>query len=124
MDIGNYLPPYSAHVKGHPDMINIFNYLTVTKLSFYILLFGLILSVIVIFTVKLGVGYKALAGLLLFLTFCIESYTVNCIQLGHCTTWASILTVLYVGYAVALSFLVLFKRADPLDVFKQYKNMY
>ena len=113
MDLGNYLPPYVNHPQGQPVMINVFNMFTLTKLALYILVVGLVLSLILVVTLKTTVGHKALVGLLVFLMFCLESYNVNCIQVGHCTTWASILTLVFVGYAGFVAFLILSKRIDP-----------
>jgi hypothetical protein len=121
MDIVNYLTPHSSNnTLSHPEMINIYGLLTITKASFYILVAGLVLSFILIFTIKLGIGHKLLAGLLLFLTFCVESYNVNCVQLGNCTTWAYLLTILYIGYAAIMAFTLLTNKSKANDVFAQY----
>ena len=106
----------------HPDMINIFNIVTVTKLSFYILVFGLVLSFIIIFTLNLSLGKNLLAGLLIFLGFCLESYNVNCVQLGNCRIWAYLLTILYIGYSSAMIFLLITRKIKPSDVLAYYTD--
>ena len=41
-------------------------------------------------------------GLIAVIPFLIAAYTVNCIVVGHCTTWAWVLTVLYVVNVVSV----------------------
>lgn len=55
-------------------------------------------------------------GLVTVLPFLIAAYTVNCTIVGHCTTWAWVLTTLYVVYVLSVFLGVSFLDSDKSRV--------
>ena len=80
-------------------MISLGDNIKVTRAAFCILVAGIILSLVLAFTVPFVgpiIGLFALIGVMLW------AYTINCIQVGHCYAWAWILTIIYIFNAVIL----------------------
>ena len=74
-------------------MISLGENIKVTRAAFFILIAGIIVSLVLAFTAPfIGpiIGLFALIGVMIW------AYTVNCIQVGHCYAWAWILTILYI----------------------------
>lgn len=95
--------------KNEVTMIK-FGELSISLASFLTLLSGFVVAAIIMFASKKTV----MLGLSTFLVFCIVAYNVNCVQLGHCTTYAWILTILYIGYA-AIFALLFFKNKKAFN---------
>jgi hypothetical protein len=72
-----------------------------------VLIFGFILSIIILFTVK---KYGFLISLYTIIVFCIASYNLHCVIHGKCIVWSNILTFLYVIYASILIYFLIFKN--------------
>lgn len=84
--------------------------LDITFNAFLTLVAGLILSVVLVFTIP---TYGIFAGLYILLLFSLLAYNVNCVQVGHCYLWAWILTVVYLVYA-GIVVGILFTKKDVL----------
>lgn len=66
--------------------------LKITRNALFTLSSGIVLSAIIMFAVpKVGVWI----GLVTLLMFVLAAYNINCAVVGKCTTWALILTILY-----------------------------
>jgi len=39
--------------------------------------------------------FSWLAGIIMILVFFVAAYNINCATVGHCTTWAWVLTIIY-----------------------------
>jgi len=62
---------------------------------------GLILGIILAFKINMYMG------LILLPVILIAAYNVNCAIVGHCTTWAWILTGVYMLYVLMVSVMML-----------------
>lgn len=91
---------YTTEKKDEVTMIK-FGELSISLASFLTLLSGFIVAVLIMFASK----KTFVLGLTTFLVFCVVAYNVNCVQLGHCNTYAWILTILYMGYAAIFALL-------------------
>lgn len=91
---------YMNEKNGDVTMIKI-GELSISLASFLTLCSGFVVAVIIMFASR----KTFMLGLSTFLVFCIVAYNVNCVQLGHCTTYAWILTILYIGYAAIFALL-------------------
>jgi hypothetical protein len=91
--------------------------LKLTLPSFITAVCGLVIGAIV------GVKINLITGLLVVAAAFVQAYTINCIVLGHCTTWAWILSSIYILYAaimIILLFISLGKRI-PLKTLSKKK---
>jgi hypothetical protein len=68
--------------------------LKMTLPAFITAVCGFVAAVVISWKVNIMVGLVVLPS------FFIASYNVNCATVGHCTTWAWILTTLYVIYVL------------------------
>jgi hypothetical protein len=74
-----------------------------TRSALITLTAGLILSL----SVAIFVPHGVFIGLFMFLGFIIAAYNLNCVVVGKCTTWALVLTAVYIVY-VLMSLIMLF----------------
>lgn len=79
----------------------------IARPAFITLLSGIILALVIAIFIPYGV-FIAIYVLLIFLLL---SYNINCTLVGHCKTWAWILTVIYLIY-VTISVIVIFTNKD------------
>ena len=86
-------------------MVSLFNK-RITYNAYLTLLAGLVMSLTFAFTIPHGV----FIGLYILLMFTLLAYNVNCVQVGHCSMWAWILTAVYVIYAVIVVAFLIFKK--------------
>ena len=70
---------------------------------------GFVIAVAVAWLVHPIMGIAVLPG------FFIAAYNVNCVTVGHCTTWAWILTSIYAFYTAILVIVMLSKIPGVLD---------
>lgn len=80
-------------------MISLGDNIKVTRAAFCILVAGVILALVLAFTIPFIGPIVALFTLLVVMLW---AYTVNCVQVGHCYAWAWILTIIYITNAVIL----------------------
>lgn len=100
-----YVNPSEPASQNNVKMVTVFNK-KITHNAHLTLVAGLILSLTFAFTIPYGV----FVGLYTLLMFTLLSYNVNCVQVGHCTLWAWILTAVYVVYAAIVVGFLLFKK--------------
>ena len=86
--------------------------------AFLTFIAGLVFSVVVTIVMPFG----AFAGMYILLIFTLFAYNVNCVQVGHCKTWAWILTILYVIYVVFLSIMLISNKESFLKSFSSVKG--
>lgn len=72
-----------------------------------VLIFGFILSLVALFTLK---EFGFLISLYIIAIFCVASYNLYCVIHGKCVIWSNILTVLYILYASILIFFLITKK--------------
>jgi hypothetical protein len=81
-------------------MISLTTNIKLTRAAFYTLFAGLILSIVIAFTLPV---YGPLIGIVVLFVWMLVAYNLNCVQVGHCNNWAWILTVfylVYIGFAI------------------------
>lgn len=93
--------------------------LRLTLPSFITAVCGLVIGAI------FGLKINIITGLLIVAAAFLQAYTVNCIVIGHCTTWAWILSSIYVLYAVIMIFILLVSMSYgiPLKPMSNMSNM-
>jgi hypothetical protein len=92
-----YSPPmqeYSPPMQ-EKSLISLGEHTKVTRAAFYTLIAGLILSIVIAFTFPVS---GPLIGIFVLLVWVLLAYNINCVQVGHCYTWAWILTIFYLIY--------------------------
>jgi len=82
--------------------------LKITLPSLIVAVAGLVLAVVASIAVNIW------AGLGTALVMFIASFNVNCAVVGHCTTWAWLLTSIYFIYAILVIIAVPFATKDVL----------
>ncbi len=70
--------------------------LKMTLPSFITAVCGLVIGAVI------GIKMHMITGLFVVAAAFLQAYTINCIVLGHCTTWAWILSSIYVLYAAIM----------------------
>jgi hypothetical protein len=89
--------------------------LTISRQSFIIAVSGIIAGIILMIVLP---GAAKVTGLFTILVFFMASYNVNCTLVGHCNTWAWILT--FGAILNAIMYIVVFvgvatrKKSSPL----------
>lgn len=90
--------------------------LTMTRASLIVAIIGIVIALfLTIFLPLAGVTSGFLMGLIILLGFFIGAYNMNCVVLGQCTTYATILMTVYIIYAVLTIIAIsaaLFKKAS------------
>lgn len=81
----------------------------ITKAAFVTIHAGILLATVLAFVGPYGV----FISIYVLLLFSLLAYNVNCTQVGHCNTWAWILTFVYVFY-VAIIIIMFFTKKDML----------
>ncbi len=79
--------------------------LKLTLPSFITAVCGLVIGAII------GIKINIITGLLVVAAAFVQAYTINCIVIGHCTTWAWILSSIYVLYAAIMIVLLFMSMA-------------
>ena len=74
-------------------MIVELNTIQITQPAFITLVIGLTTAILISF-------FDLFTGLSIFLVFLIASYNVNCVEVGHCQTWARMIVAFYIIYIV------------------------
>lgn len=94
-------------------MIHLFDGVWISRPAFWVLFFGLIFSIIIMFTAPKYSGI--IAGPIVFLVVILLTYNINCFMVGHCQIWAWMLTVLYILFIILAVISMLFKSETVMD---------
>jgi type III secretory pathway component EscU len=96
---------YSNERKEHvPVKMVSIGQLHITIASLITFCCGIIVALMLLFVGPYGI-FMSVYVLLLFLVL---AYNVNCAQVGHCNTWAWVLTAIYIFYTVIAVILFVF----------------
>ena len=88
-------------------------HLNMTLASFIVVVGGFLLATVIIALSPSSVGI--FSALFILLGSVLSAYNINCAQLGHCQTWAWVLTTLYIlGVILSMFSVFRFKTVDKI----------
>lgn len=88
----------------------------VSRASFYILITGMIVAIIL--AIFLPFPYNIFISIGCLLIVIMQSYTINCTQVGHCKIWAWILTSVFIFYICMYTIILLINRNTMFNTIK------
>lgn len=86
----------------------------VSRASFFILITGAIISLIL--AIFLPFPYSIAISVLVLLFSIMNAYTINCTQVGHCKIWAWILTSVFIVYLCIYSLILLINKDKIFNI--------
>jgi hypothetical protein len=89
----------------------------IARPAFYTLIFAIILAIVV----ALFIPYGIFIGIYILLIFLLLSYNINCTLVGHCKTWAWILTTAYIIYVTSSVILIFINKQTWINLYTRPK---
>jgi hypothetical protein len=83
------------------------NGMKITPASVYVLLAGIVLSIFLFCVMK---KYALFISLFMLVIFSINSYTVNCVEVGNCSVWMWTLTAINIAYALLIGYSAVYRK--------------